>query len=89
MVHTMKVLEEKLQFRRNEELKFRLADSVQFARTHGIDVPHRVPGPKRHVSIRVDENAQAQHFHQTMKNSCRVDIFFSVLDHALSVFQRL
>ena len=44
MVHTMKVLEEKLQFRRNEELKFRLADSVQFARTHGIDVPHKLHG---------------------------------------------
>ena len=89
MVHTMEVLEEKLQFRRNEEFELCWADSVQFGRTHGIDVPHRVPGPKQHVSIRVNENAQAQHFHQTMKNSCRVYIFFSVLDHALSVFQPL
>jgi len=56
---------------------------VQFARTHGTDVPEQVPGPKRRVSFCVDEHAQTQHFHQTMKHSCRVDIFFSVLDHAL------
>jgi hypothetical protein len=59
------------------------ATSVQFATANGIDVPEQAPGPKRRVSIRVDENAETQHFYKTMKDSCRVDIFFSVLDHAL------
>ena len=83
MVDTIEVLVGKLNVRRQNEFDRFWQASVQFARTHDIDVPELVPGPKRRISVRVDENAQNQHFHQTMKDSCRVDIFFSVLDHAL------
>jgi len=70
-------------FRRQCEFDKYWTASVQFFGSHGIDVSEQVPGPKRRVSFKVDEHAQTQYFPQTMKYSCRVDIIFSVLDHAL------